>query len=67
MRSIVLQVKGHKSPLLSGAETLGLRCSADTDRVIHNKCGADSGHKFCVYAFHLHIFSISFQIYLRAH
>jgi len=60
MRSTVLQVRGCKSPLLLGGETLGLRCSADMDRVMYNKrgrgadrscwCGADSGHKFSVRA-----------------
>jgi len=39
MRSTVLQVRGHKSPLLLGDETLGLRCNADADRVMYNKCG----------------------------
>jgi len=45
MRSTVLQVRGHKSPLLLGGKTLGLRCSADADKVMNNKCrrGADSG------------------------
>ena len=37
--------EGHKSPLLLGGETFGLRCSADADKVMNNKCrrGADSG------------------------
>jgi len=45
MRSIVIQVRGGKLPLLLGGKTLGLRCSAD--RVMYNKCrrGADSGQK----------------------
>jgi len=44
MRSTGLQMRGHKSPLLLGGKTLGLRCSADVDRVMYNKCGrsADS-------------------------
>jgi len=39
--------EGGKSPLLLGGETLGLRCSADADRVMCNKCGrgADRGQK----------------------
>jgi len=47
MRSTVLQVRGHKSPLLLGGETLELRCSEDADRVMYNKSGrgADSGQK----------------------
>ena len=47
MRSTVLQVRGRKSPLLLGGETLGLRCSAGADRVMYNKFGrrADSGQK----------------------
>jgi len=47
MRSTVLQVRGHKSPLLLGGKTLGLRCSADADRVMYNKygCSVDSGQK----------------------
>jgi len=47
MKSTVLQVRGRKSPLLLGGKTLGLRCSADADRVMYNKCGrnADSGQK----------------------
>jgi len=50
MRSTVLQVRGRKSPLLLGGKTLGLRCRADMDRVMYDKCGrgADSGHKFSV-------------------
>ena len=47
VRSTVLQVRGRKSPLLLGGETLGLRCSVDADRVMYNQCGcgADSGQK----------------------
>jgi len=47
MRSTVLQVRGHKSPLLLGGNTLGLRCSVDADRVMYNKCrrGADNRQK----------------------
>jgi len=47
MRSTVLQVRGRKSPLLLGGETLGLRCSVDEDIVMYNKCGrgADIGQK----------------------
>jgi len=42
----VHQAKGRKSPLVLG-KTLGLRCSADADRVMYNKCGcvADNGQK----------------------
>jgi len=57
----VLQVKGHKSPLLLG-ETLGLRCrwtrtgqcttNADTVWTVDRSCwcDADNGHKLCVRA-----------------
>jgi len=44
MKSTVFQVRGCKSPLLLGGN-LGLRCSADADRVMYNKRGADSGQK----------------------
>jgi len=47
VRSTVLPVRGRKLPLLLGGKTLGLRCSADADRIMYTKCGrgADSGQK----------------------
>jgi len=47
MSSTVLQLSGYKWQLLLGGKTLSLRCSADVDREMYNKCGrgADSGQK----------------------
>ena len=42
MRSTVLQVRGRKSTLLLGGETLGWWYSPDADRVMYNKCGRDA-------------------------
>ena len=39
MISIVLQVRGSKSPVLLRGKTLGLQCSVDADRVMYSKCG----------------------------
>jgi len=51
MRSAVLHVREHKSPLLLGGKILGLRSSADADRVMYNKCvcGVDSGQKLLMW------------------
>jgi len=60
IRSTVLSVRGRKSRMLLGGKTLGLWCSADTDRIMYNKwrrsadrscwCGVESRHKFSVRA-----------------
>jgi len=51
MRSTVLPVRGRKPPLLLGGKTLRLRCSADADSIMYNKCGrgADSGQKLLMW------------------
>ena len=40
MRSTVVQVRGRR--LLLEGKTLGLRCSADAERVMYNKCRRDA-------------------------